>query len=242
MGGQEISIVVAFTAGVLSFLSPCVLPLVPIYLGYLTGQTSVSSAPSRQTTLSHAAAFVFGFGGVFVILGASVGLIGYLLLDALPTLIRVGGILLIIMGLHLAGVIRIPFLYIEKRLELQRTESPTLWSSVVVGMIFAAGWTPCVGPVLSGILGLAAFSGTAFQGAFLLAVYSLGLGVPFLLAALGLGSLTRSIRRLGPYLRYVEMTTGALLVIIGVLLFFDQFARLNAYFLRFTPTWLFERL
>lgn len=242
MVGQEISVVLAFTAGVLSFLSPCVLPLVPIYLGYLTGQTTASSVPSRRITVSHAVAFVLGFGGVFVALGASIGLIGYLLLDALPTLIRVGGILLVIMGLHLAGVIRIPFLYMEKRLELQRAESPTLWSSALVGMIFAAGWTPCVGPVLSGILGLAAVSGTALQGAFLLAVYSLGLGVPFLLAAVGLGSLTRSIRRLGPYLRYIEMASGTLLVIVGVLLFFDQFARLNAYFLRFTPAWLFERL
>lgn len=242
MSGQEISVVVAFTAGVLSFLSPCVLPLVPIYLGYLTGQTSTSALPSRRATLGHAAAFVLGFGGVFVALGASIGLIGYFLLDALPTLIRVGGILLIVMGLHLAGVIRIPFLYMEKRLEMQRMRAPTLWSSTMVGMIFAAGWTPCVGPVLSGILGLAAVSGTVARGAFLLAVYSAGLGVPFMLAALGLGGLTRSIRRMGPYLRYVEVTAGVLLVFVGVLLFFDQFARLNAYFIRVTPPWLFERL
>lgn len=242
MAGQEISVLVAFTAGVLSFLSPCVLPLVPIYLGYLTGQTSVSSVPSRRVTLTHASAFVLGFGGIFVLLGASVGLIGYLLLDILPAMVRVGGILLIVMGLHLAGVIRIPFLYMEKRLEMQRAATPTLWSSLLVGVIFGAGWTPCIGPVLGAILGLAAFSGTALQGAVLLAVYSLGLGVPFLLAALGLGSLSRYIRRMGPYLRYVEVTSGVLLILVGVLLYSNQFARLNSYLVQFTPAWLLERL
>jgi cytochrome c-type biogenesis protein len=246
MDGQELSIgyvITAFSAGLLSFLSPCVLPLVPIYLGYLTGQqVTGATPPSRAKTLSHAAAFVAGFSAIFIALGITATAIGQVLLGALPAIIRVGGVLLIVMGLHLTGVIQIPLLYMEKRMEMQHQGDPTLWSSVLVGVVFGAGWTPCVGPVLSGILGLAAFGGTVWQGAFLLAVYSLGLGIPFMLAALGLGSVSHSIRRLGPYLRYVEIASGVLLMFVGALLFFDQLARLNSFFLQFTPAWLAARL
>lgn len=232
----------AFVAGVLSFLSPCVLPLVPVYLGYLTGSTQHNGEVLRRRTMIHAGAFVFGFGVIFVILGASVGLIGYYLLDLLPAALRVGGVLLIVMGLHLTGVIRIPLLYAEKRLDVGKTTEPTVWSSVLVGVVFGAGWTPCVGPVLGGILGLAAVSGTALQGAFLLTVYTAGLGIPFLLAAFGVDRILHTIRRVGPWLRGVEVASGLLLILVGVLIFTDQFTRLNSYFIRLTPAWLLEHL
>lgn len=232
----------AFVAGVLSFLSPCVLPLVPVYLGYLTGSTHHGSEMPRRRTILHALAFVLGFGTIFVVLGASVGLIGYFLLDLLPAALRIGGVLLIVMGLHLTGIIRIPFLYMEKRLEMGKTTEPTVWSSALVGVVFGAGWTPCVGPVLGGILSLAAVSGTALEGAFLLAVYTVGLGIPFLLAALGVERLVSNMRKIGPWLRWVEVASGVLLILVGVLIFTGQFTRLNALFIQWTPEWLIDYL
>lgn len=245
MTGTELSplfVGSAFLAGILSFLSPCVLPLVPVYLGYLTGSTHVEGDMSRGRTMVHALAFIGGFGTIFVALGASVGLIGYLLLDQLPIMLRIGGALLIVMGLHLTGIIRIPFLYMEKRLEMGKTTEPTVWSSVLVGVVFGAGWTPCVGPVLGGILSLAAVSGTALEGAFLLAVYTAGLGIPFLLAALGVEKLLNNMKRIGPWLHRVEIASGVLLIIVGVLIFTDQFTRLNSLFIQFTPEWLVNYL
>jgi cytochrome c-type biogenesis protein len=146
------------------------------------------------------------------------------------------------MGLHLLGVIRIPLLYMEKRMEVQRGANPNVISSLLVGATFGAGWTPCVGPILGAILSLAMLEGGALQGAGLLAIYSLGLAVPFLLVAVGLGQASAAIRRMGPYLRYVEMASGVLLIFIGVLLFTERFTELNSYFLQFTPRWLMDRL
>ena len=130
----------------------------------------------------------------------------------------------------------------EKRLEYQPQGNPNVFAAALVGATFGAGWTPCVGPILGGILSLAALNGGALQGASLLAVYSLGLGIPFLIAALGLGQASQFIRKLGPYLRYIEMTSGALLIVVGVLIFFNRFTELNAYFIQFTLSCLFEGL
>jgi cytochrome c-type biogenesis protein len=240
----EVTYPLAFSAGLLSFLSPCVLPLVPIYLGYLTGagagNQGVTLAQSRLFTLAHGVAFVIGFSLVFVAWGAIGGAIGALVTH--EWFRRIGALLIILMGLHLLGVIRIPLLYMEKRMEMRRGADPNVFSSLMIGATFGAGWTPCVGPVLAGILSLAALQGDVLQGASLLGIYSLGLAVPFLLVAFGLGQASASIRRLGPYLRYVEMASGALLILIGLMLFTDQFAMLNRYFLRFTPEWLLSRL
>ncbi len=244
MTGQELTYPLAFSAGLLSFLSPCVLPLVPIYLGYLTGQGAgkegVSLQQSRSLTLLHGIAFILGFSLVFMAWGAIGGAVGSLVTH--PWFLRIGALLLVVMGLHLLGVVRIPLLYQERRVELQRGADPSVVSSLLVGATFGAGWTPCVGPVLAGILSLAALQGGVLQGVSLLGVYSLGLAIPFLLAAAGLGQASAAVRRLGPYLRYVEMASGALLVFIGFLLLTGQFAALNSYFLQFTPEWLYERL
>lgn len=236
----------AFLAGILSFLSPCVLPLVPVYLGYLTGSTAQEEAGgatmSRSQTLLHASAFIGGFAGVFVLLGASVGFVGYVLLDAVPLFLRIGGILIILMGLHLIGIIRIPFLYQEKRMQFRHAGDPNVGSSALLGVVFGAGWTPCVGPVLGTILGMAYASATAWQGALLLAVYSIGLGIPFLLSALGVERLLDRIRSIGPWLRRIEMASGVLLLVVGVLIFTNRFAVLNTYLIRMTPPWLLQYL
>ncbi len=240
----DVSYTAAFAGGLLSFLSPCVLPLVPIYLGYLTGagagNRDIEVEQGRLFTLAHGIAFVVGFSLVFVAWGAIGGTLGDIVRN--EWFLRIGGILVVIMGLHLIGVIKIPFLYMEKRLEYQRKGNPNVLSSALVGATFGAGWTPCVGPILGAILGLAAVQGGAAEGASLLAVYSLGLGIPFLLAALGLGQASQLIRKMGPYLRYVEIGSGALLIAVGMLIFFDRFTELNAYFIQFTPDWLYERL
>lgn len=244
MSGQELSPIFvgsAFLAGVLSFLSPCVLPLVPVYLGYVTGST-LHDTPSRRRTMAHAAAFVAGFGTVFVLLGASVGLVGAWLIDRVPLILRFGGIFVILMGLHLAGVVRLPFLYAEKRLNVDVGNDPSVISAALVGVVFGAGWTPCIGPVLGAILSLAAASGTALQGALLLAVYTVGLGIPFLLAAAGAERLLQHARRAGRLLRGAEVASGLLLVVVGILLFTDRFTQLNAFFIRLTPEWLLRWL
>ncbi|MGB0385133.1 MAG: cytochrome c biogenesis CcdA family protein [Ardenticatenaceae bacterium] len=240
----ELSYSIAFTAGLLSFLSPCVLPLVPIYLGYLTGagagNQNVSLAQSRSFTLAHGMAFVIGFSLVFIAWGAVGGAVGDLVNH--PWFVKIGAILIMVMGLHLLGIITIPMLYMEKRMHVEHGGNPNVFSSMMIGATFGAGWTPCVGPILGGILFLAAQEGGAVQGAGLLAVYSMGLAIPFLIAAAGLGQASATIRKLGPYLRYVEMTSGALLILVGILIFTDQFTQLNSFFIQFTPEWLFERL
>ena len=244
MPTPELSYPLAFSAGLLSFLSPCVLPLVPIYLGYLTGagagNQQITLSQTRFFTLAHGVAFVIGFSLVFVAWGAIGGAVGDLVTN--PWFLKIGAVLVIVMGLHLLGVIRIPLLYMEKRLEVQRGANPNVVSSILIGATFGAGWTPCVGPVLGAILSLAALQGGALQGAGLLAIYSLGLALPFLLVAAGLGQASTAIRRMGPYLRYVEMASGVLLIFIGILLFTNRFTELNSYFLQFTPEWLLERL
>lgn len=244
LSGQELSFGLAFSAGLLSFLSPCVLPLVPIYLGYLTGagagNQNVGAEQGRFFTMAHGVAFVIGFSLVFVAWGALGGAVGDLVTNV--WFLRLGAVLIIVMGLHQLGVIQIPLLYTEKRMQMQQSANPNVFSSLLIGATFGAGWTPCVGPVLGAIFFLSAQGGSVLQGASLLAVYSLGLAIPFLLFAAGLGQASRAIRRLGPHLRYVEMASGALLIFIGILLFTDQFTQLNAFFLQFTPEWLAERI
>lgn len=240
----DISYTIAFTAGLLSFLSPCVLPLVPIYLGYLTGagagNQNVTLDQSRTFTLAHGLAFVIGFSLVFIAWGAIGGVVGDLVNS--PWFLRLGAILIMVMGLHLLGVITIPLLYMEKRLHVEHGGNPNIFSSLLIGATFGAGWTPCVGPILGGILFLAAQEGGALQGASLLSFYSMGLAIPFLLAAAGLGQASATIRKLGPYLRYVEMSSGVLLILVGILIFTGQLTQLNSFFIQFTPDWLFERL
>jgi cytochrome c-type biogenesis protein len=187
----------------------------------------------RRQTLTHAMAFVLGFTLVFTALGASVGLIGFVVRDFLPYLQKAGGLVLIAFGLHTMGVITLPFLYREMRLDAHRV--PRRWgylSSVIIGAIFGAGWTPCVGVVLSGILTMAASGATVSQGAALLLAYSLGLGVPFLVSALALERAAGFLHRLNRRARTVEILSGALLILMGLLVFGNVMQLMSAYFYR----------
>jgi cytochrome c-type biogenesis protein len=228
-----VTAVLAFGAGVLSFLSPCVLPLVPAYVGHLAGASLSPGAPtvSRATTLSHALAFVLGFSTVFVLFWTIIRVVDLYIFPGFVNYFRqIGGVILILMGLHVAGVFRIPMLYREKRFYVQRPGGPSLPMSFVVGVLFAAGWTPCIGPILSGIIGLATFTDTMAQGAILLASYSLGLGVPFLATAFALGSATLLLKRFSRYFGAVEVVSGLFLIAVGVLMLTGLFLRLPQYF------------
>lgn len=208
-------------AGLLSFLSPCVLPLVPPYLVFISGvslddlKRDDSSAASRNVMWA-AIAFVLGFATVFVALGATASLIGQVLRDQLPLLARIAGVFIIIMGLHFLGLFRIPLLMREKR--YQQSDKPVgLLGAYAVGLAFAFGWTPCIGPVLAAILSIAASTASVAKGAELLAVYSLGLGIPFLIAAFAINGFLSFFGRFKSKLDLVEKTMGGLLVIAGVM-------------------------
>ena len=230
---------VAFVAGVLSFLSPCVLPLVPTYLAYIGG----SGAAKRALVLRNAALFVLGFSLVFIAMGASASALGSVLREHRSVLMIVGGVLVIAFGLVMLGVIRLPFLYRDTRRPLGADANPqTPWGAVALGSAFAFAWTPCIGPVLGAILTIAGASGTLTTGVGLLAVYSLGLAVPFMLAALAFEPFLRMSRGLRPYLPWFERVAGGLLVVIGIMMVTGTFTVLNNLLLRLTPEWLFQRI
>ncbi|MCL4489151.1 MAG: cytochrome c biogenesis protein CcdA [Chloroflexi bacterium] len=235
------SILIAFGAGLLSFLSPCVLPMVPIYLGYLSGAavTPEGIVTVRREAVAHAAAFVLGFTLIFVAIWSALSVLTNLL--SKTDLAHIAGVILIIFGIHFIGIIRIPFLYQEARVQIgQRPLGyPT---SLLTGMAFAAGWTPCIGPTLSGVIALATQETTVLQGTGLLLVYSAGLGIPFLLVAFGLGSATKWLKKLSPHLRKVEIASGILLLMMGLLFLSDKFQYLNSFFFRLTPDWMYRFL
>jgi cytochrome c-type biogenesis protein len=226
----------AFLAGLLSFFSPCVLPLTPIYLAQLVGpsvwkaeRASPYDRRLRRATVLHAAAFVVGFSLVFIALGATASALGAFLTGHAVLLRQAGGVVLIIFGLYVAGVLRIPALDREWRFSL-RFGQARYPASLLVGMAFGLGWTPCVGPILAGILLLAARAATLQYGVLLLAVYSLGLGVPFLALGAAFEPLAPRLKRLSPYLPLIERGTGALLVLLGVVIFLNWLLYLSAWF------------
>jgi len=195
----------------------------------------------RRAIAVNALLFILGFSTVFIALGASFSLLGQLLLGSIDLVRKAGGILIILFGLFIAGILKLPFLMRERRLQLQERPAGYL-GAVLVGAAFGAGWIPCVGPILGSILTLAGTSETAGRGVVLLSAYSLGLGVPFLLSALALNGFNRFFQRFRPYMRVVEVTAGVLLVLIGILLFTGYLTLLNSYLISFTPAWLWERL
>jgi cytochrome c-type biogenesis protein len=236
------SLVTAFAAGLLSVLSPCVLPLLPAYLSLVSGlsveelRTQGAEGAVRRRVMTASFAFVLGFSAVFVVLGASATLLGRVLrtfrVEVLGTEIgvaQIAGLLIIAMGLHLTGVIRIPFLYRESRFEGPQRPVGAI-GAALVGAAFAFGWTPCVGPILGGILTLAAGHDTVLQGMGMLMVYSAGLAVPFLLAAWSVERFLGALRRVRDHFRTIELVSGGLLVIVGLLVLTDQLSRFNAYF------------
>jgi cytochrome c-type biogenesis protein len=240
MDASAISLGLAFLAGLISFLSPCMLPLVPIYLTQLVGQ-SVSQArdasgerPARLRTFGHALLFVLGFTFAFVALGASASALGSLLRAYQFQLRQIGGVVLVLIGLYLMGLLRIPFLYRQKRLEFHPTR-PGYLMSLLMGLIFAIGWTPCISLVLGSVLSVAATAATLRQGVLLLLAYSLGMGVPFLLLGLGLNQISRFLKRLSPYLGRIQVVAGLVMIGVGVMIFFNWLAYLNHYFTPVLP-------
>jgi cytochrome c-type biogenesis protein len=229
-----IGILVAFAAGFVSFASPCCLPLVPAYVGYMVGAAPISGARRRLVALRQALAFVAGFSIVFVGLWASIGLIGYLLADSAWVLRQVGGAVIVFMGLHVAGVINVSALYREVRLPIgpggsagltfgEASAAPSYGRSALLGVVFAAGWTPCVGP----ILGLATVSASVAEGTLLLVAYAAGLAVPFVLVAVGATAVSDRLGWLRRHHQAVSVVTGAMLVLVGFLMITNSFARLS---------------
>ena len=227
---MTVTIGLAFLAGLASFLSPCVFSLVPAYVGYLSGRSAASvregESVNRFETFTHGLAFVIGFSVIFILLGIAVSAVGSLLYDIQGWLAKIGGLVVILFGLHMTGLLRIPFLEYDLRPQSRVDQNRSYISSALMGVFFSAGWSPCVGPVLGAILTLALNQGDIGQGAQLLLAYSAGLAVPFLVAAVAIGWVTGLLRRYGRVLHYVEIVMGAILVFVGVLLFFGIFERL----------------
>ena len=229
MDVETVPLLLAFAAGSASFLSPCHLAVVPAFLGFLGGQAATTAAEiNRGLLLRRAALFVLGFSLAMIALGISVGLVGYLVWDRVPLLRKVGGVLLLVFGLHTIGLLRVPLLYRELRWRPTVREARGDWGGFLLGLVFGVGWTPCVGPILAAILLLAAESATVWDGAVLLATYAAGLSVPFLGLALLLGRTQRVMAALRRSARAVELASGGVLMAMGVLLYTNQFQRVAA--------------
>ena len=226
----------ALGAGLLSFVSPCVLPLVPAYLGFITGLSADelrrAQGSRRLKVASQAATFVLGLAAVFTILGASATALGQTLLEHQPLLLKVSGALVVVFGLHMLGIVRVPLLYRSARLVEPPAAGGGLAGSFALGLAFGAGWTPCIGPFLAGLLGLAASEQTVAQGMLLLLVYALGLGIPFLAAGLAVDRSLAFARALRPHLPTIERGSGVLLVGMGLLLFTERFTLVTIWLTR----------
>ncbi len=229
MDSISVSIGLAFLAGLASFLSPCVFSLVPAYIGYLGGRTAGGDTRGRWTTFLHGVAFVLGFSVIFILLGIATSALGGMLYDARNVIAKIGGIVVIIFGIHMIGIIRIPFLEYDTRRQELPDQKLGYLSSALMGVFFSAGWSPCVGPVLGTILTISLHSGRIWEGAILLAAYSAGLAIPFLVAALGIGWVSVVIKKYGKVMRYIEIAMGVLLVIVGGMLFFGIFEQLSRF-------------
>jgi cytochrome c-type biogenesis protein len=236
-----ITLAAAFVAGIVSFASPCCLPMVPVYVTYMVGGDAARTRPARSTALRQALAFVVGFTVVFVGLWASIGLVGYALRDHVDLLRQAGGAVLIVMGLHVAGLVSLPVLGRQGGLQagslLRRRpdgtverQAPNLGRSVLFGVVFAAGWTPCIGPILSGIIGLASLRSDVGQGAVLLVAYALGLGIPFVLVALGANAVRLRLAWFARHEAVVSVVTGSMLVVVGFLMMTNLLVRLSQFF------------
>jgi cytochrome c-type biogenesis protein len=252
---ENVTLLAAFGAGLLSFISPCVLPLIPGYLSYISGLSLdemrgatpvaggsavavAAAAPPhvRRRILLSSLAFIAGFTLVFVAIGATASAVGQFVNDRLPMLGRIAGIVIILFGLHTMGVLRIESLYKEKRVQTQRRPAGFL-GAMLVGIAFAFGWTPCIGPILSGILFLAGSQDTVGKGVRLLLVYSLGLGVPFFATALALNQFFAALAKIRRHYHKVELVSGALLVAIGFLIFTNKFTLIAKWLTPYLPVY-----
>lgn len=237
----SLGLFIAFTAGILSFLSPCVLPLVPSYVSFITGMNLEDLHHSKRTTLIHAALFVAGFTLIFLALGAGATVFGQLMLRNRDIIARVGGVLIIIFGLYLLGVFNLGFLMKDTRLHLAN-KPLGYFGTVVVGIAFGAGWSPCIGPILGAILTMAANEADLGRGLTLLFAYSMGLAVPFMAAALMVERFLAVFAKMRKHMIWVNRIAGVLLILIGVLMVTNRFTMLANWLQDFTPEWILDRI
>lgn len=234
----HLSVGIAFLAGLVSFVSPCVLPLVPAYLSLLTGSSieelnAASGTAARGRAIAHALSFIAGFTLVFIAFGLTASELGSVLNANRGFIAKVGGVLVIILGLQMMGVFRIPFLMRDLRVHLQQAER-SYWASGLVGIAFAAGWSPCIGPILAGILAIASQQHNA-EAALLLFSYSLGLAVPFFLTAVAIGAVLPVLNRIKRFLPAIEFAAGVFMIAVGVVLFNNAFLTVAGWFYQFVP-------
>lgn len=237
---EKVSLLMAFGAGFLSFLSPCVLPVIPSYVSYITGISfedltgGQDRGRIRKITITNSLFFIAGFSFVFIMLGASSSFLGRFLSDHQEVIRKIGGAMIVMFGLYIAGILRIGFLSGDKRLHLQN-KPVGLLGTFFVGAAFAAGWTPCIGPVLGSILIYASTTGSVATGMGLLSVYALGLGIPFLITSIAINTAFSYFKRINRYMRLISVVTGMLLVVVGILLFTGDFSRLTQYMIKIIP-------
>ena len=241
MEAVSLGVLISFTAGLLSFLSPCVLPLIPSYVTFVTGLTLDDVQRSRKTALVHALLFVLGFTLIFLALGATATAVGRLLVVHRIWISRVGGVLVLLLGFYLLGAFNVGFLARERRFQI--TDKPLGYlGTVLVGIAFGAGWSPCIGPILGGILTYTATQAELRRGLVLLGAYSLGLAIPFVLAAVAVERFLAFFRRFRSKLVWVDRIAGALLIVVGVLMITNYLALLTGYLQGWTPAALRARL
>lgn len=235
----DVSLFAAFGAGFLSFISPCVLPLIPGYISYVSGMSleEMRSADrtARRRLIVATLLFILGFSIVFMAMGASASALGAFLEDHLRLVQKIAGVIIVILGLHLAGVFKIGFLNRDTRIQTSRRPASAL-GALIVGMAFGFGWTPCIGPILGGILAVAGSKNTIGEGVLLLAVYSAGLGVPFFLTSLAIDKFFAASSRVRRYYRAIEIVAGVLLILLGVLMFTGRFTLIIRWLQPYLPT------
>ncbi|MCL5977773.1 MAG: cytochrome c biogenesis protein CcdA [Nitrospirae bacterium] len=231
---ENVSLLMAFGGGLLSFFSPCVLPVIPSYVSYITGISfedltgEQDKGRIRKVTLKNSLSFIAGFSLIFILLGASSSFLGSILSDYQDTVRKIGGVLIVVMGLYIAGILKIGFLMQDKRLHLQNKPAGLL-GSFFVGTAFAAGWTPCIGPILGSILLYASTANSVTSGIELLTAYALGLGIPFLITSLAINTALSYFKKINRYMRVVSVVSGLFLVVVGILLFTGTFNVLSQY-------------
>ncbi len=234
---ERVSLLMAFSAGLLSFLSPCVLPVIPSYVSYITGLSfedltgNQDRVRIRRITITNSLFFIAGFSFIFVMLGASSSFLGRFLSDHQEIIRKIGGAMIMVFGLYIAGILRIGFLSSDKRLHLQNKPAGFL-GTFLVGAAFAAGWTPCIGPVLGSILIYSSMTDSVATGMGLLSVYALGLGIPFLITSIAINTALSYFKRINRYMRIISAVTGLFLVSVGILLFAGDFSLLTQYMIK----------
>lgn len=233
---ENVSVLFAFTAGMLSFLSPCVFPLIPAYVANLTGSTLGNNRVevSKRLLLARSLSFIMGFSLIFVLMGASASVLGQIFTHNRDIVQKISGLLIIIFGLQMAGILKLRFLMMEKRWEAKLTGEKNIWRSLLLGMSFGAGWTPCVGLALSSILLLAGSANTVYSGILMLFVYSLGLGIPFLAISLIITYSLRVVRKINRSLGMLSLINGWILIGMGLLLYTGQLQKISAWLAGFT--------